>query len=332
MNAKGSRDVISNRFTVPIRDCDVEDKENLHAFRELWTKWMTWYESTPDEPHSIERQIQLMIWNDLTYRTVMSTRSEKEAELASQNQTLSYLLDNGFVASQVLAICRLVDRDSQVISLFRLLKNIQKHRRKITREAYVSGTGYPYEPSDWPDETNPNDPMTGMWGLETPGLRNWLMAEELHKSFDRLTGTAPDRRQRKDIIPDKLFKTIEHWLTSAAIDKINDLRNNFLAHAADSQKRKGVIRQGVTFQQLDEAQKIIVRIERVLTDELLSIRIARDAVPIPPLNMYKNLDSPFSTAGGIKKMRERWEQLAKERNTWVRGALGELLKGQAKNK
>src|SRR5258708_7587896 len=111
---------------------------------------MSWYDHSPSEPHSIKQQIQTMLFNDLTYRSVVSARNtiSPEIEVAARTCTLTFLLDSGYVTTQVLAVLRLLDDRRDVISVTRLLKDVQKHRSAITREIYVSSFGLPYD-STW---------------------------------------------------------------------------------------------------------------------------------------------------------------------------------------
>jgi hypothetical protein len=97
---------------------------------------MSWYDHSPSEPHSIEQQIQTMLFNDLTYRSVVSARStvSPEIEVAARTSTLTFLLDSGYVTTQVLAVLRLLDDRRDVISVTRLLKDVQRNRAVITRE------------------------------------------------------------------------------------------------------------------------------------------------------------------------------------------------------
>ncbi|MGO4214004.1 hypothetical protein AB4043_24685 [Terriglobus sp. YAF25] len=286
---------------------------------------MKWYESAPEEPHSVQHQIHLMLFNDLVYRTVASARTDQRIPLASQNGALSFLLDSGFIATQILAILRLLDKGNNVISLFRLLKDVRHHRKKITREVYVSGDGTPYDPAAWVKHADQDDPMTTIFGLHAPGNGKWIMALHLHETFDRLSGVSADKRSRSDVISESFFKELEHWLSSPSIRDFNDLRNKFIAHAADSFERDGTVWKGINLSQLDEVQKTIVKVERILIDEVLSFRVGRENTPRPPLGMYQNLASPFATLSSVENMYRRWDELAEERNRWGSDALTELL-------
>src|SRR5271163_1931904 len=162
----------AGRFQIPIDECDVDNKEKLAQYRQHWLKWMSWYEHRPDEPHSIESQIHQMIFNDLTYRAGVSVRSSipNEVPISARSPTLAYLIDRGYFFSQVLAIQKLLDDGSDVISVRRFLKDIRRNRAVITREVYVSGDGLPYDFNSWTAIKPQTDLGVQMWGINAPGL------------------------------------------------------------------------------------------------------------------------------------------------------------------
>lgn len=127
---------LAYRFKVAVEQCDVAEKPNLVQYRRKWTEWMSWYGYGALEPNSIQSQIHRMLFNDLTYRATVSVRASVNANvpISARSATLAYLLDEGYVVSQVLALQRLVDNRRDVISVKRLLKDVEKHRGLITRE------------------------------------------------------------------------------------------------------------------------------------------------------------------------------------------------------
>ncbi|MBB6144310.1 hypothetical protein HNQ77_002262 [Silvibacterium bohemicum] len=318
---------LKDRFEVPAQECDVHDKRNLESYRTLWRKWMSWYDHSPDEPHSIEQQLHTMLFNDLTYRSIVVARSAAapEVKVSAQASTLAYLLDTGYATTQTLAVMKLLDDRRDVISVMRLLKDVQKHRSVITREIYVSSFGFPYDPQSWQTDGRGLSTAVGVFGLEAPELTHWIQSHYLHETFDRLSGKRPDERSRGDVIPNAVFKRLHDWLETDSIRKLETLRNNFLAHAANSASRGETKNQGVRFVELDEAQRAIIRVERAITDLILARRIAREVVPMPPLGMFSTLNLVYATKEAEIQMYDRWDELAEERNGWKSGVLDELV-------
>ena len=112
-----SQDLSEKRFAVAVENCDVDDKKALVQYRNKWKQWMSWYSYSASEPHNIESQIHQMLFNDLTYRATVSVResSASDAAISARSSTLAYLLDHGYVVSQVLALQKLLDDRKDVV-------------------------------------------------------------------------------------------------------------------------------------------------------------------------------------------------------------------------
>jgi len=318
---------MKDRFEIPMDACDVHDKQKLESYRAHWRKWMSWYDHHPDEPHSIEQQIQQMLFNDLVYRSVASARGSvpESVEVSARTGTLVYLLDSGYVTTQVLAISKLLDPRSDVISVMRLLKDVENKRSVITRETYVCGRGYPYDPIPSAFDGLSTLAQGENYGLMNPKDSGWIFSHDLHKTFDRLCGKVPADRSREDTIPKSVFKRLHSWLETDSIKKLDFLRDKFLAHSANATQRAGERFQGVRFTELDEAQRAIVRVERVLSDLILARQVGRAVVPLPPLGLFSKLDFPYATKEAVETMYQRWDELTKERDGWQSGLLDDLV-------
>jgi hypothetical protein len=323
---------LAERFQVPIDKCEVVEKDGLVRYRQKWLQWMSWYQHSDSEPHSIESQIHRMFFNDLTYRAAVSVREAAgtDVSISARSPTLAFLLDQGYVVSQVLAIQKLLDAKNGVISVRRLLKDVEKQRSLITREVYVSGTGLPYEYDSWPATVSPEDPMIRRWGIEAPGLVKYAISKDLHEKFDILSGKQPQGRTRDDVIPKSVFSTLDSWISGPSAKQIKIIRDNFIAHSADAVRRNSAQFTGVRFSQIDELQRAIVRVERALVDHILSIRIARDVVPMPPLGLFKGLDLPYSLPEGTESMHRRWDELKADRDKWSQGVLQDITASSAR--
>lgn len=315
------------RLAVPQESCDVFNRRNLESYRALYRKWMGWYEYSSENPNTIEGQIMNMMLHDLTYRCITSIRASQssEAQISATSSTLAYIMDSGYLANQVLAILKLVESRSDVVSVLRLIKDIQSNRKTITREIYVAGFGAPYDPMAWREQHDESEPMAQMWGLQAPGSSRWLQSYHAHERFDVLSGISPERRSREDLIRPLIFRRIIEWLSIPAIKELKSLRDNFLAHAGDALQRgeRNTV-QSVRFDQLDKAQEAIIWAERAIADCLLSLGIAREVIGIQPLGIFSGLDAPYSTKAGQDQMHARWGELKMRRESWEKNILQKL--------
>jgi hypothetical protein len=292
---------------------------------------MSWYGYGDPEPNGIETQIHRMLFNDLTYRATVSVRASVDVNVAisARSPTLAYLLDQGYVVSQVLSLQKLLDDRNDVISVKRLLKDVEKHRSLITREVYVAGTGLPYDYNSWPDAADETDPMVQMWGIQAPGLNQFADSKHLHEVFDKLSGKKADQRTRDDVIRKSIFRRMDGWISGPSADEISSIRNNFIAHSADAVRLGSTQFNGVKFSQLDDLQRAIVRVARALTDHILSIGIARGVVPMLHLGIFSGLDLPYSPPDAETLMHQHWNDSSDERNGWTQGILQDLTSGSA---
>ncbi len=303
----------------PVEACDVVNPLKLAKYREKRAKWLTLYEFRKDEPNNVEGQIIRMVFLDMSYRILTRPRGEEPpgTPIAARNGLLAHMLDIGYAATQVLAIRRLLDKGSDVASLQRLLTDIRSGRKLITRENYVAHDGKPYDPNGW--QSLPPSPEIQIWGADAPGLHYYIISNERHKIFDKLSGTIPANRSRTDLISESIFDRLEGWLRSVEAEKLVRLSHKFFAHAADSTSLGALTDPGVLLSDIEKAQRAIVRVERTITDDILFRGIARDVVAMQPLGFLSSLDAPYVTSEAVAKMDAHWDELASERNSWSNG-------------
>jgi hypothetical protein len=99
-------------YAYDVDQCSVQDKARLTAFREKRSEWIDWIER--DAYHSIWSQIHSIMWNDAVYRCSNEARrfASEENPTASLNGAFGEFIDRGYVATQVLDICKITDRSN----------------------------------------------------------------------------------------------------------------------------------------------------------------------------------------------------------------------------
>jgi len=307
------------RYKTAIDQCDVGNRKKLEAYREKRYEWLTWYELRKGEPNTIQQQLLSMMFLDLAYRILASARqsTDQGSAFAAQSGLLAHFLDQGYVATQVLAIRRLLDGRKDVFSLRRLLDDLTDHRELITRENYVCHDGLPFDSEAWQSQVQGMEVQ--IWGIQAPGLHNFLASRVRHEMFDRLSGVSPTARQRGDLIKEEVFDKLKKLLLNSTAEKIVVLSHKFFAHAATTDSRGSLAFSGIKLSDVDEVQRAFVRVERAITDILLFVAIARQVVPMPPLGLFKGLEHPYGSTEAIKNMDTVWDHLVEERNQWAKG-------------
>ena len=140
---------------------------------------------------------------------------------------------HGHIATQVLAVRRLVDNRADVISLRRLLKDIRRNCNLFTRENYICHDGLPFDYGAVMQKDMGAKAGNGVcWGA-TSGPEAWGTSSMAHEQFDKLAGIEPKSRTREDTLPIALLDTIEGWLDQSGADGLADWSHAYLAHAGN---------------------------------------------------------------------------------------------------
>jgi len=288
---------------IDICECDVEDKESLALFR---LKRQEWWRCLIDDNYSVSKQILHLLWNDSVFRSYNEARKlsiEKHDDKLGLNGPLVNLLDEGFVALQIMAIRRLTDQNfydpnKAVISLLRVINDIGDNLHLFTRENYICFDGTAYE------------------GLshDKDGI-NWVHWDRKHKNFDRLSGTSNKQRSRHDKLDKKFISSLRSELNACA-----DLRtyaNKFIAHTSDNPgKVKLTDRQkGITLDKLDEAYKSIVKSGSFLGAVIL-YEHTLGGIPVPQYDQFKNIDKPTIRTEDLSALYTFWKNREKEVSSW----------------
>lgn len=298
-------------------DCDVKNRENLEIFRRKRPEWIAWLKG--DDPHSIWRQINRLLWDDVLFRTVNELRREALEHPKRDvgfNPEILRLFDAGFVTIQATAIRRLTDRPSSdptkgVLSLRRLIEDIKAHRDVITREVYVAYDGLPYDPEPakqaWLERqlAKATDGVTFEW-LPTTGTHAWNTSERVHNNFDRLADPGSGLRSRDELMSLRWFGYLEDKLK--ACDGVRKFVNKFIPHAADPLSREGLTPEetAITLDRLDTCHRAIYQTAAFIYGPLLW-EGSYGAVPVPQYDHLENLDKRWIAPGERDKAREFWD-------------------------
>jgi len=167
--------------------------DGLERFCTKRREWLKWLEDDP--VHALNTQIHDMMWCDVTYRTLNEARrfAWRKRPASSIAPLLGELIDNGYVAAQILAVCKLVDVRKDVISLWRLVQDIKAHRDLITRESYVTFDNVPYDYEAAKQQWYRIRADGEMW---VP--REVWTSQVFHECFDKLSGTTVSNRSPAD--------------------------------------------------------------------------------------------------------------------------------------
>jgi len=312
-------------YQYAIGNCDVppERRSALETYRAKRRQWLEWLDT--DEHHAIWTNVSALVWNDVSFRTLAQLAVDNP-ESCLGNTLVAEKLINGHVATQILAIRRLVDNRRDVISLRRLIKDVRRKFELFTRENYVCFDGLPYDyEAVMRKDMEARAGQGPFWGA-TKGPDAWATSSMVHAHFDKLSGVNAANRSREDRLPVALVDTFEAWLDNSHADELADWSHAFLAHAGSVESREDLKQAIVNNNKITEAIRVVARVTEAISAEILyaSGRL-NSLMPTAQFNQLENLDKPVMRADQETQAREMWGGLSAECDRFVEGVGEELL-------
>src|SRR4030042_925182 len=89
-----------------------------------------------DDINSIRNQIYNMIWDSAVFQSINECRKyapKNEKGEIELNGVVHRFIDKCFFETQAIAIRRLIDKRKDVISIYRLIDDMEEHRPLLTR-------------------------------------------------------------------------------------------------------------------------------------------------------------------------------------------------------
>jgi hypothetical protein len=316
-------------YAYTIAQCDVpaERRAALQSYRDKRRLWLSWIST--DEHHAIWTVLSSMVWTDVAFKTLSHFAIADEAN-ALNNHLMVQALFDGHVATQVLAIRRLMDDgNNDIISLRRQVKDLRRNFVLFTRENYVCFDGLPYDYEAVRHarfmEIAANGATGNIW-VPTSGPQGDSTSQMAHMQFDKLAGIDPAKRTREDRLPSSLLTTIEKWLDDSGADDLAKWSHAYLAHAGGPESRKRIADLMVTTNKITDAIKALARVTEAISAWLLFAGGRTSALmPVAQFNPFEKLDKSIMQAGGEADAYKLWHQLSDERNKYLDGVDAALI-------
>jgi len=322
---------MADDFAYPIAECDVPTERHaaLQSYRDKRRLWLSWIDR--DEHHAIWQTLSSMVWTDVSFKVLIHFAVIDESNALS-NTLLGQALIDGHVATQVLAIRRLMDDGrNDIISLRRLVKDLRRNFDLFTRENFVCFDGLPYDYEAVQRKEITERIVRGAFWGETSGPAAHGTSRMAHEQFDRLAGIHPENRRREDRLPTSLLTTIERWLDNSGADELAKWSHAYLAHAGGPEARNRIADLMVTANKITDAIKVLARVAEAISAWLLFAGgRSNSLMPVAQFNPFEKLDTPVMRAGAETEAYRLWDQLSDERNRYLEDVDVELI-GRAKS-
>jgi hypothetical protein len=318
---------MTKAYNYDIRDCKVCDKAALNSFRQKRAQWSDWLDGDPD--HAIWNAVCMLVWRDTTFSAI-SKLALQNLEGPLHTTLLGETIVNGHVTMQALALRRLIDRRSDVISLHRLITDLKRHWHLLTRENFVCFDGLPYdyvaaEKEYWADKKL--EPGGTIW-VETTGPLAYGTSERMHQQFDKLSGIRAADRSRADVLPRSLIEKVEGWLLNSAADEIAKWSHRYLAHAGERHKRDAIAYIQVTNDKITAAIRDVARVTEALAGEILYMSGRTGALmPVAQYDVFERLEKPIALEAQRDAAADVWDAKSREWDDALRDVRDALSKG-----
>ncbi len=300
--------------------------EQLKAKLALWRSWME-----RRDPHSITHQIYQMLWEDAIFRVINECRrlAPRSPEGGAQlNRLIHEFINNGYFRTQAIMIRRLCERnkdrnpDWHVISLRRLLDDIEESGHLYTRGNIFEAEGLPYDYSEARKRANdymlrealkPDAPVSGWLDPEIMDAAD--RPARLHAHLDRMSGTTPQTRTpadalRKDLIPPLRARLDVCKGVKTYVDKI-------VAHAADPANRDAVPvgDPPISLGRIWDCHKAICSRASFVSVYLLRGPQLR-FLAIPQFNALEYIERPWISPENVGKLQDVWDEQDMQAHEW----------------
>jgi hypothetical protein len=315
---------MTHTYSYDLRECDAVDKTSLHSFRQKRSQWSNWLDDDPD--HAIWSVVSSLVWRDTTFATI-SRLALENSEGPLNASLLGETIVTGHVTMQVLALRRLTDRRTDVISLHRLITDLKRHWHLMTRENLVCFDGLPYDYAAVMKEVWAGRGPGVHWG-ETTGPKAYGTSELLHAQFDRLSGIQAANRSRTDVLPKSLITKVEGWVLNSGAEEIAKWSHPYLAHAGSGQDREAIAYIQVTNNKITAAIRDVARVTEALSAEILGISGRMNGLmPVAQYDVFERLEKPIALGLQRDAAADVWERKSEEWDAAlsdVRDALSEM--------
>ena len=310
--------------------CDVEDANALQDYRSKRAEWIGWLSA--DSENDIWTQLSRMTWNDAVFRLINEARrltADSGQRCSIHNRMLDGFAVEGYLAIQLLTVRRLTDRRRNTISLYRLVHDVKRSRRLITRENYVSFDGVPYDYGPAQQEAM-NQALhraddEDIEHLPSPALSSWIKSATRHKMFDRISNKDAPNRCRTDLIDDIVLERFHSMVGRECYGELLEIADNFLAHAGGpymrTRSRKDI---KITLDLIADAHHKLLTACHILSTAILNYA-DRNWLPVAQYNIFENLDKPWAPSDNLKGLHKWWKEHERKLSCWRQHALDEVL-------
>lgn len=311
-------------YEYPLEECDVPEvrRKALNEYRLFRRKCLEYLRGSAET--AVASQIHALTWHTVVFRTLNEAR-RLEPERAV-NGAMWELIAAGYATIMAMGVRKLVDKDPRTDSVWNVLIQVEKRTELLSRENFVCYDGIPYDHEGaYMRYVESLDMSSGghVGWLPTTGPEAWATSQMLHKAFDDLAG-GPTKRKRIQTVQPYIIANLKSLLSQPAIEKVCAMADRVVAHA-ERFAEGGEAAPTVTYNDIDEALRIIVRVTNFLSSRFFYDAAFGSVVPTPQFDVLDALDQPWVTSENLPALQEHWYALSKTLDDWASDSGDDLL-------
>lgn len=303
-------------YEYPLEQCDVPEvrRASLAEYRVFRRKCLEYMRGNTST--SVMNQVHDLAWHTAVFRTLNEARHIEQDRPV--NGAMWELIAAGYANLMTLGIRRLVDKDPRTDSVWNVIAAVEKRPELLTREKFVCYDGLQYDnEAAYRKYTASLDMSSGghVGYVSSKGPEGWAMSDMMHKAFDALCGW-PTKRKRADVIDTALLTKLKAELASPAVEAVCTLADRRMAHAERLAKDTDALPQ-VTFNDVDEALKTIVRVANFLSSHFFYDATFGSVVATPQFNVLEHLDQPWVLTENLPALHKHWRDISDAMDKWA---------------
>ena len=279
---------------------------NLRRYADKRHEWIE--QLSGGDRNSVSNQLTDLSWDMASYEIVATAveLAPKSADgFVKLNALPIELIQRGFLASFMVYIRRLNDRNADANSFRRILLDMKRHGNLFTRENMLAAEEFEYDYEK----------------LERSPAR--FISKLRHEQIDQLAGVSVQDRSPSDCINKDVFENLRGKL-DASTKKVADYVNNFLAHSAGphARGRSLVGSASISYEELRNCHKCFCEVTGFLLGQVFYVGNP-PMLAFPQYDQFECIDRPLVSVEDVPKLKEKWRALQDESHTWSQWGIHE---------
>ena len=303
--------------------------ENYSQLRNTWSD-----ELLGTDRNSVSQHILSMTWDVAVFQIIVEAvglASSDKSGIKLNDLLLTFLKKN-FYTSFLVFTRRMVDNSKSANSLYRILDSMDRNSHYMTRENIFLAEKLEYDYSPIQQAEREWLKQQTERCVAVPQRFHWEFSADRHTQLDFLCDSSSTARTAKDVVSKRHLKNLKRRIGTAASDAKVHV-DSFIAHSAKLATRipKKADEISITFHQLLACHQAFCEVTSFLAIYLLG-KSSGQWLAYPQYDQFRHIARPFVTSANVPKLKEKWDQLTHDSESWSNWGIEDYIKELSKDK